>query len=95
MMEGLVDRQQDAVRHTSGPLLILAGAGTGKTTTITAKIAYMVQERGIDPEQILALTFSRAAATNMRAHVEELLNGTSEVHVADIPHVFVQKDLFF
>ena len=46
---GLVDRQQDAVAHTSGPLLILAGAGTGKTTTTTttAKIAYMVQELGI------------------------------------------------
>lgn len=78
----LVDRQQDAVAHTSGPLLILAGAGTGKTTTITAKIAYMVQELRVDPEQILALTFSRAAAANMRAQVEELLNGTSEVHVS-------------
>ncbi len=47
---GLVDRQQDAAMHTSGPLLILAGAGTGKTTTTTtttAKIAYMVQELGI------------------------------------------------
>jgi hypothetical protein len=44
---GLVDRQQDAVRHTSGPLPILAGAGTGKTATITTKIAYMVQELGI------------------------------------------------
>ena len=49
LLSGLVDRQQDAVRHTSGPLLILAGAGTGKTTTTTttAKIAYMVQELGI------------------------------------------------
>ena len=45
---GLVDRQQDAAMHTRGPLLILAGAGTGKTTTTTtAKIAYMVQELGI------------------------------------------------
>lgn len=47
LLSGLVDWQQDAVRHTSGPLLILAGAGTGKTTTITAKIAYMVRELGI------------------------------------------------
>ncbi|MCD6207188.1 MAG: ATP-dependent helicase [Methanosarcinales archaeon] len=47
LLSGLVDRQRDAVTHTSGPLLILAGAGTGKTTTITAKIAYMVQELGI------------------------------------------------
>jgi DNA helicase-2/ATP-dependent DNA helicase PcrA len=82
VLSGLVDRQQDAVAHTSGPLLILAGAGTGKTTTITAKIAYMVQELRVDPEQILALTFSREAAANMRAQVEELLNGTSEVHVS-------------
>ena len=82
LLSGLVDRQQDAVRHTSGPLLILAGAGTGKTTTITAKIAYMVRELRVDPAQILALTFSRAAAANMKAQVEELLNGTSEVHVS-------------
>jgi len=52
LLSGLVDRQRDAVRHTSGPLLILAGAGTGKTTTTTtAKIAYMVQELRVDPEQ--------------------------------------------
>ena len=82
MISGLVDRQQDAVAHTRGPLLILAGAGTGKTTTITAKIAYMVQELGIDPEQILALTFSRAAAANMSSHVDELLNEASEVQVS-------------
>ncbi|MEA1869941.1 MAG: ATP-dependent DNA helicase [Euryarchaeota archaeon] len=82
LLSELVDRQQDAVTHTSGPLLILAGAGTGKTTTITAKIAYMVQELRVDPEQILALTFSRAAAANMRAQVDELLNGTSDVHVS-------------
>jgi len=82
LLSGLVDRQRDAVAHTSGPLLILAGAGTGKTTTITAKIAYMVQELGIDPAQILALTFSRAAAANMRARVEKLLNETSEVQVS-------------
>ncbi|RZN42140.1 MAG: ATP-dependent helicase [Methanosarcinales archaeon] len=82
LLSGLVDRQQDAVTHTSGPLLILAGAGTGKTTTITVKIAYMVQELGIDPGQILALTFSRAAAANMRAQVDKLLNGTSEVQIS-------------
>ncbi|MEA1894342.1 MAG: UvrD-helicase domain-containing protein, partial [Euryarchaeota archaeon] len=82
LLSGLVDRQQDAVTHTSGPLLIRAGAGTGKTTTITAKIAYMVRERGIDPKQILALTFSRAAAANMRSQVDELLNGISDVQVS-------------
>jgi DNA helicase II / ATP-dependent DNA helicase PcrA len=55
--------------------LILAGAGTGKTTTITAKIAYMVEKEDIDPSQVLALTFSKEAARNMREKVEELLKG--------------------
>ncbi|MDO8725498.1 MAG: UvrD-helicase domain-containing protein [Candidatus Methanoperedens sp.] len=57
------------------PQLILAGAGTGKTTTITAKIAYMVEKENIDPTQILALTFSKEAARNMREKVEKLLQG--------------------
>jgi len=50
-------------------------AGTGKTTTITAKIAYMVEKENIDPTQILALTFSKEAARNMREKVEKLLQG--------------------
>jgi DNA helicase-2/ATP-dependent DNA helicase PcrA len=82
LMAGLNVTQLDAVKHTNGPLLILAGAGTGKTTTITAKIAYMVQELGIDPEHILALTFSREAAANMNNKVEQLLGGTTDVHVS-------------
>jgi DNA helicase-2/ATP-dependent DNA helicase PcrA len=60
--------------------LILAGAGTGKTATITAKIAYMVEKENIDPSQILALTFSKEAARNMREKVEKLLQG-KEIHV--------------
>ena len=82
LLSGLKDKQLDAVKHTTGPLLILAGAGTGKTTTITAKIAYMVKEQGIDPAHILALTFSREAAANMNNKVEQLLGGVSEVHVS-------------
>ncbi|MFH1323113.1 MAG: UvrD-helicase domain-containing protein [Methanobacteriota archaeon] len=66
--------------HPSPPQLILAGAGTGKTTTITAKIAYMVEKENIDPSQILALTFSKEAARHMREKVEKLLQGR-EIHV--------------
>jgi hypothetical protein len=51
--------------HTHAPQLILAGAGTGKTTTITAKIAFMVEKENINPSQILALTFSKEAARIM------------------------------
>jgi len=81
LITGSTQRQLDAIQHTHGPLLILAGAGTGKTTTITTKIAYMVKEQGIDPGQILALTFSREAAGHMKAKVEQLLGGL-EVHVS-------------
>lgn len=82
LLAGLKDKQLEAVQHTTGPLLILAGAGTGKTTTITARIAYMVQEMSIDPARILALTFSREAAANMNNKVEQLLGGVSGVHVS-------------
>ncbi|MBU4075533.1 MAG: UvrD-helicase domain-containing protein [Euryarchaeota archaeon] len=68
-------RQLSSIKHTQSPQLILAGAGTGKTTTITAKIAYMVEKENIDPSQILALTFSKEAARNMREKVEKLLQG--------------------
>lgn len=76
----LKPRQLLAIECISGPQLILAGAGTGKTTTIVAKIAYMIEKQGIDPAQILALTFSREAARNMHEKIEELLQG-KEVYV--------------
>ena len=82
LIAGLKGKQKDAVGHTNGPLLILAGAGTGKTTTITAKIAYLIKEKGVDPAMVLALTFSREAAGNMTNKVERLLGGASEVHVS-------------
>jgi len=77
LLSTLKPRQLEAIKHTQSPQLILAGAGTGtgKTTTITAKIAYMVENENIDPSQILALTFSKEAARNMREKVEKLLQG--------------------
>jgi len=70
----LKPRQIEAVEHTSGPLLILAGAGTGKTTTITGKIACLIKKYGVDPGKILALTFSREAARNMEQKIHEYLD---------------------
>lgn len=75
LLSSLKPRQLEAIKHIQAPQLILAGAGTGKTTTITAKIAYMVEKEDIDSSHILALTFSKEAARNMREKVEKLLQG--------------------
>jgi len=80
LLSTLKSCQLEAIKHTQVPQLILAGAGTGKTTTITAKIAYMVEKENIDPSQILALTFSKEAAKHMREKVEQLLQG-QEIHI--------------
>ena len=79
LLKSLKPKQLTAVQHSEGPLLIIAGAGTGKTTTITAKIAHMVEKDGIQPEHILALTFSKEAARNMERKVGELLGENRDV----------------
>lgn len=73
LLEGLTTEQQAAVTHLYEPCLVIAGAGTGKTTVLTRRIAYLIQEQKIEPEHIVALTFTEKAAREMEERVDQLL----------------------
>jgi len=88
ILDGLNDRQREAVTHDVGPLLIVAGAGTGKTTVITRRIAHLIAQRKARPEEILALTFTDKAAAEMEERVDQLVPyGYADVDIATF-HAF-------
>ena len=83
--------QREAVIHEKGPLLLIAGAGTGKTTVIANKILWLIKERGIRPDNILALTFTEKTAAEMEERVDRLLPfGLSQVNIATF-HGFCER----
>ena len=78
LLDGMNERQKEAVQTINGPLLLMAGAGSGKTRVLTHRIAYLIEEKMVNPWNILAITFTNKAAKEMKSRVTDLLGTKGE-----------------
>ena len=90
-LKTLNDKQMEAVLHTEGPLLILAGAGSGKTKVLTTKIAYLIEEKDVSPFEILAITFTNKAAKEMKTRLIDLVGEVANYCQVSTFHSFGLK----
>ena len=93
LLSDLNPEQQKAVKATEGPCLILAGAGSGKTRVLTYKVAYLIKEKGVQPENILMVTFTNKAAGEMMERIRKLLNSPTSQPVMGTFHSFCARIL--
>jgi DNA helicase-2/ATP-dependent DNA helicase PcrA len=90
-LSGLNEQQREAVQHINGPLMIIAGAGSGKTKVLTTRIAHLMNE-GVDAFHILALTFTNKAAAEMKERIEKILgnNEARNLYIGTFHSVFAR-----